>query len=71
MPVDQDGCLHLFTRALRKPLTERRHGWQYVDQITCNDCPEKVLVRTFDDQRDDNSRFLPPDGPAGDVTKKE
>lgn len=60
--VDRDGCLHLFSSALHKPISRRRHGMQYVDKIECNDCPETVVLRTFDDPRDDNSRFLPPDG---------
>lgn len=64
MTDEQDRCLHLFSHAIHKPLTKRRHGWQYLDQIACSDCPEVVVVRTFDDPRDDNSRLLPPDGPA-------
>lgn len=63
MSSDRDRCLHLFSTALRKPLTQRRHGWQYVDLVRCSDCDEVVVLRTFDDPRDDNSRFLPPDGP--------
>lgn len=65
MPVDQERCLHLFSHALHKPLTRRPHGWQYVDKIECSDCDESVVLRTFDDPRDDNSRFLPPDGYRG------
>lgn len=61
---EQDRCLHLFTHTTRRPMGRRRHGGQYVERVRCNDCEATVMVRTFDDPRDDLDRFLPPDGPA-------
>lgn len=64
------GCDHQETRAGRTPGTMRRHGVMWVERVWCTECAAAVTVRTYDDERDDHSRFLPPDGPAT-ATRKD
>ncbi|MGF0117436.1 hypothetical protein ACQFYA_14100 [Promicromonospora sp. Marseille-Q5078] len=59
MSTPKNACAHLFTSGRHTPVSERAHGWMHADVIVCSDCDEKVVLRVYDDHRDDPFRRLP------------
>ncbi|GAA1740437.1 hypothetical protein GCM10009809_39960 [Isoptericola hypogeus] len=59
MSTPNTPCAHVFTSGRHTPVSERAHGWMHVDVITCADCDEKVILRVYDDRRDDPMRNRP------------
>lgn len=58
-----DNCGHVFTSATHQPVRVCEHGVQWVDKIRCADCEELVVLRVYDDPRDDRlTGKLHPDG---------
>jgi hypothetical protein len=56
-------CAHLFTHATHSLVDVRTHGMMWLDRVRCDDCPEQVVLRVYDDPRDDRLReHLHPDG---------
>ncbi|MFC8596829.1 hypothetical protein [Isoptericola sp. NPDC057191] len=46
-------CAHVFTTARHIPIGRRKNGAVHVDVIDCADCDAKVILRVYDDPRDD------------------
>jgi hypothetical protein len=67
-----DECGHLFTSASHQPARICEHGVMWVDKVRCKDCDALVVLRVYDDPRDDRLRLaLPPDGGLRRTSKED
>ena len=61
--MTEDNCGHLFTTGTHQPVRVCEHGVMWVDKVRCSDCDTQVVLRVYDDPRDDRIRDkLHPDG---------